>query len=187
MLNMRYFYATQTRFSAKIYTMRLYLLFIVCVLSATSAFAQKFIQLEKTNRARTTKFYVGQEITYRLKTDTEWHIATITDAQMGAQVVALDRTTMPVSDIAAIRLQHPGLLRNAGPALMIFGASWAGFSLIGAAFDNYKLTAGTAIVSGTGLASGFILHQIFKNKNIKLNDRRRLRAVEIPVLSQPRL
>lgn len=164
--------------------MRLLLFLVTAALFASPAFGQKFIQLEKANRARTTKFYVGQELTYRLKTDKEWHIGTITDAQMDAQTLALDWKQMPVSDIGAIRLQYPGLLRNSGPALMIFGASWAGFALIGAAFDNYKLTAGTAIVSGTGLASGFLLQQIFKNKNVRLNDRRRLRAVEIPVMLQ---
>jgi hypothetical protein len=89
-----------------------------------------------------------------------------------------------IADIDAIRLQYPGLVRNTGRALMVFGTSWAGFSLIGAAFDDYKLTASTAIVSGTSLASGFILHRIFRNKNVKMNDRRRLRAVEIPVMIQ---
>lgn len=166
--------------------MRLLFFFVAASLFAPSAFGQKFIQLEKSNRARTTKFYVGQELTYRLKTDQEWHVGTITDAQMDAQTLALDWKPMPVSDIAAIRLQYPGLLRNSGPALMIFGASWAGFALIGAAFDDYKLTAGTAIVSGTGLVSGYVLRQIFKNKNVRLNDRRRLRAVEIPVMLQPK-
>ena len=75
----------------------------------------------------------------------------------------------------------PGVLRRVGPGLMIFGASWAGVSLIGAAFDDYKLTAGTAIVSSTALARGFTLHQIFKAKRVKLGERRRLRAVEVPV------
>lgn len=142
--------------------------------------AQKFIQLEKSNRARTDKFFVGQEFTYRLKGKTEWYTSSITDVQMDSQRVAFDWKFVPIGDIEAVRLHYPGFVRSIGPALMIFGASWAGFSLIGAAFDNYKLTAGTAIVSGTGLASGFILHQIFRNKRIKINARRRLRAVEVP-------
>ena len=154
---------------------------LVLYLSPTILSAQKFIQLEKSNKARTIKFYTGEEITYRLKSDTEWFTATITDVQMDSQRVALDLKYLPVSDIVAIRLQYPGILRSLGPSFMIFGASWAGFSLIGAAFYDYKLTAGTAIVPGTGLAAGFILHQIFKSKKIKLNERRRLRAVEVPV------
>jgi hypothetical protein len=165
-------------------TMRLILFFLLCLWSVPTVSAQKFIQLEKANRARTIKFYVGQEITYRLKSDNEWHIGTITNARMDSQLVALDMKQYRIADIDAIRLQHPGLVRNTGRALMVFGTSWAGFSLIGAAFDDYKLTAGTAIVSGTSLASGFILHRIFRNKNVKLNDRRRLRAVEIPVMIQ---
>ncbi|MBK9339041.1 MAG: hypothetical protein IPM98_21890 [Lewinellaceae bacterium] len=164
--------------------MRLLLFFLVCLWSATAVSAQKFIQLEKANRARTTKFYVGQELTYRLKGEKEWHTSTITNAQMDSQLVALDLKPIRVAEIDAIRLQYPTLLRKAGSGLMIFGASWAGFSLIGAAFDNYELTASTAIVSGTGLVSGFLLHQIFKNKNVKLGTRKRLRAVEIPVTFQ---
>lgn len=147
--------------------------------------AQKFVQLEKANKARTIKFYQGQDITYRLKGNTEWYTSTITDVQMDSQRVALDLKYLPVSDIAAIRLQYPGILRSLGPMFMIFGASWVGFSLVGAAFDHYKLNAGTAIVSGTGLASGFILHQIFKNKRVALGERRRLRAVEVPVAPIP--
>lgn len=157
------------------------LLLTICCLLPTGISAQKFIQLEKANKARTIKFYAGEEITYRLKSDTEWFTATITDVQMDSQRVALDLKYLPVSDIVAVKLQYPGILRSLGPSFMIFGASWAGFSLVGAAFDDYKLTAGTAIVTGTGLASGFILHQIFKSKRIKLNERRRLRAVEVPV------
>ncbi|MFN0013440.1 MAG: hypothetical protein ACKVU2_02735 [Saprospiraceae bacterium] len=157
------------------------LLSIACCLSAFLLPAQKFIQLEKTNRAKVDKFYVGQPLTFRLKGDPEWHTEKITDVQMDSQRVAFDLIRARVSDFEAIRLEYPGILRNTGPALMIFGASWGGFALVGVVFDEYKLTAKDAIVTGTGLVSGFILNQIFKNKNIKLNDRRRLRAVEVPV------
>jgi len=162
--------------------MRLFTLFVAVVfLFPSLAFAQKFIQLEKTNRARVNKFYAGQELTFRLKGDPDWYTEKITDVQMDSQRVAFELTRARISDLDAIRLEYPGILRNTGPALMIFGASWGGFSLIGAAFDDYKLTAGTAIVTGTGLLSGYILYQVFKNRDVKLNDRKRLRAVEIPV------
>ena len=162
--------------------MRHFILFAACCLWLPSAAAaQKFLQLEKANKARTDKFFVGQDITYRLKDSSEWFTSTITDVQMDAQLVAFDWKTVPVGNIEAIRLRHAPILRSLGPMFMIFGASWAGFSLVGAAFDQYKLTAGTAIVSGTGLASGFILHQIFRHKRIRLGERRRLRAVEIPL------
>ena len=161
--------------------MRLILILLFCYSLPSVLPAQKFIQLEKANRAQTSKFYVGQEFTYRLKGETEWFTSTITDVQMDSQLVAFDWKRMPVANIEAIRLQHAGILRGLGPSFMIFGASWGGFSLIGAAFDDYKLTAGTAIVTGTGLASGFLLHQIFKNKKVKMGERRRLRAMEVPV------
>lgn len=161
--------------------MRLILLFLACSLAPAVLPAQKFIQLEKANRAKTLKFYVGQDLTYRLKGETEWFTSTITDVQMDSQKVSFDLKPVPVADIEAIRLQHPGLVRSLGPALMIFGASWAGFALVGAAFDDYELTAGTAIVSGAGLASGYLLYRIFKNKKVKMGERRRLRAVEVPV------
>lgn len=166
----------------KTISMRLYTLFsIACLFAVTVLPAQNFIQLEKTNRARVDKFYAGQELTFRLKGDPDWYTEKITDVQMDSQRVAFELTRARISDFDAIRLEYPGILRNTGPALMIFGASWGGFSLIGAAFDDYKLTAGTAIVTGTGLLSGYILYQVFKNRNVKLNDRKRLRAVEIPV------
>jgi len=162
--------------------MRLLTLFAVAVLLFPSlASSQKFIQLEKTNRARVEKFYAGQELTFRLKGDPHWYTERITDVQMDSQRVAFELTRARISEFDAIRLEYPGVLRSTGPALMVFGASWGGFSLIGAAFDDYKLTAGTAIVTGTGLLSGYLLYQIFKNKDVKLNERKRLRAVEIPV------
>lgn len=161
--------------------MRLFILLGFGFLLLPSAtHAQKFLQLEKANRAKTTKFYVGQDLTYRLKGNDEWYTSTITNVQMDSQLVAFDWKPVAVANIEAVRLQHAPILRTLGPMLMIFGASWAGFSLVGAAFDNYKLTAGTAIVSGTGLASGFILYQIFKHKRVRLSERRRLRAVEVP-------
>lgn len=168
-------------FGTKTTIMRLLLLFASCWLLPLTATAQKFLQLEKANKAQTIKFYKGEDITYRLKGNTEWYTSTITDVQMDSQRIALDLKYLPVSDIAAIQLHYPGILRSLGPMFMIFGASWAGFSLVGAAFDEYKLTASTAIVSGTGLASGFILHQVFKHKRVKTSERRRLRVVEVPV------
>ena len=168
--------------SAKNKNMRLTILLALGMLLAPAVTAQKFIQLEKANRAKTIKFYVGQEFTYRLKGDTEWITSTITDVQMDSQLVDFDWKTFPVSDIEAIRLQHPGFVRSLGPALMIFGASWVGFSVVGAVFYDDPLTASTAIVSGTSLASGYLLYLIFKHKTIRLRERRRLRAVEVPVM-----
>ncbi len=153
----------------------------VFVATAPVCFGQKFIQLERANRARTIKFYCGDELTYRFKGDAVWRHSLITDVQMDTQRVALDGHYGALSDIGAIRLQYPGLLRASGPMLMLFGASWAGFSLIGAAFDDYPLTTQTAIISGTGLVVGFGLKQLFKYRSVRLNERRRLRALEIPV------
>ena len=165
--------------------MRLYLSFLLLGLFSGLLPAQKFIQLEKTNRAKTLKFYAGQDFTYRLKGETEWFTSTITDVDMEAQTVSFDFKPVPIGSIEAVRLQHAGILRGIGPALMVFGASWAGFSLIGAAFDDYKLTAGTAIVSGGSAGAGYLLHRIFFIFIIKLNERRRLLAVEVPVLISP--
>ncbi len=155
---------------------------IACFLTATALPAQKFLQLEKTNRAKVEKFYAGQALTFRLKGDPEWLTENIVDVQMDSQRVAFELTRARVTDFDAVRLEYPGILQNTGPALMIFGAAWGGYSLIGAAFDDYQLTAGTAIVTGTGLLSGYILYRIFKNRDINLNDRKRLRAVEVPVV-----
>ncbi len=154
---------------------------LVLVAAAGNVFAQKFIQLERANRARTVKFYTGSELTYRFKGDPMWHNSLITDVRMDEQRVAFDGRYWPLSEVDAVRLQYPGLLRASGSMLMVFGASWAGFSLIGAAFDDYPLTAQTAIISGTGLIVGFGLKHLFKQRNVRLNERRRLRAVEIPV------
>ncbi len=144
-------------------------------------FGQKFVQYERAHRARTLKFYAGDELTYRFRGDTFWRTSLISDVDMQTQRVSFDGRYVPLSEVYAIRLQYPGLVRASGPMLMLFGASWAGFSLIGAVFDDYPLTAQTAIISGTGLVVGFGLKQLFKHRSVRLNERRRLRAVEIPV------
>ena len=101
--------------------MRLLLFCLACMLFPALLPAQKFIQLEKANRARTLKFYVGQDFTYRLKGETEWFTSTITDVQMDSQKVALDLKPVRVTDIEAIRLQYPGILRSIGPARCCLG------------------------------------------------------------------
>ncbi|TNE48819.1 MAG: hypothetical protein EP344_18455 [Bacteroidetes bacterium] len=164
--------------------MRTLLLLVLGLCLASQLPAQKFIQLEKANRAKTIKFYVGQDLTYRLKGQTEWATALITDVQMDSQLIALNWKTMPVSNIEAIRLQHSGFVRSLGPMLMLFGASWVGYSVVGAVFYDDPLTASTAIVSGTSIATGYLLHRIFKHKTIRMRERRRLRAVEIPVMGE---
>lgn len=142
---------------------------------------QKMLLLEKANRVRPQKFYIGEQFVFRLKDEDFdfWQSAEITNIFPEEKSIELDFRKVQLEQISQVKLRKWRIYKAAGTQLMVFGGAWMGFSTVGLVFDNEPFTRRTYVVTGTSLAAGFTLRQIFKHRKIRLGKRHRLRAIEI--------
>ncbi len=161
-----------------------YCLLCWLLLAATPLFSQKMLLLERANRAKTTKLYVGQTITYALVGDEKyWYERTITDLRPESNLLLLDNFPIKLTDIAAIRVRRRPLLRWAGATVFTFGASLAVASTVAALYRDrdtrYGLLYGTAAGS---MAAGYSLNT---QRVLKMGEKHRLRIIEIRFVAPP--
>lgn len=135
--------------------------------------------LERANRAKTTKYYVGQVLQFRLVGEEDyWYERKITDILPESNTLLLDDFPVKVSDIASLRVYRRPIWRIVGGALTTFGASMAIATTAGRFYYKDRdlqlgKLYGTSVVSaGTGL---FLL----KKRTLRLGDTHRLRAIEV--------
>ncbi len=159
--------------------MRFATLFFALLICPTLAFGQKMLLLERANRAKTTKFYLGQVLQFRLVGEEDyWYERKITDILAESNTLLLDNFPVKVSDIAALRVHRQPIWRIVGGALTTFGFSMAVAATAGRfAYNDRGLQLGklygTSVVSaGTGL---FLL----KKRTLHMGDTHRLRAIEV--------
>ncbi len=153
----------------------------LCILAgATSANAQKFMQIERMGRVKTQRIYPGEVINYRYKGD--WYMGEIQDFRFDLGQVVMHNRYLPVTDIEALRYPRTWP-RPVGKQLMLFGASWSGWALVGSATDNipgidYRWS--DAIVSASAVAAGLALPAVVKKyKVVEMGKRRRLRLMDL--------
>lgn len=156
----------------------LYLLFLLyCIVPAS---AQKFIQMEKYGSAKVKKYYLGDQLTYKLKEfpDT-WTTSTIEDIVMSENIVIFNNRSVNLSELIAIRSYKPS--RWSVPiarSLYRFGLSWGVFSLLGP-LAGFPLTWAAAIVPAAAFTTGFLIKSIFKHRTFRLGKRRWLRMLNM--------
>ncbi len=160
------------------FTAMRYCLLFCLVFAFAPVFSQKMVLLERANRAKTTKLFVGETITYSLNGDERyWYQRTITSILPESNMLLLDNFPVKLTDIAAMRVRRPPVLRWVGTTIFTFGASLAVATIGAALFQDkstqYGLLAGCSVASmGGGLAMN-------SRKVLKMGDKHRLRIIEI--------
>ena len=152
------------------------LLFVVCV---QSAFAQKMLLLERANRARTTRYYPGDGLTFRFTgTENYWYRRTITDILPASNSLLLDNFAVKLSDIQTIKVRRKSVWRIIGGASFSFGASLALATTIGRLGYRDKSIDALSLysVSAASLGLGWYLNT---PRKLRLGEKHRLRIVEI--------
>jgi hypothetical protein len=105
-------------------TGRLVILFLF--LCSTAASAQKMLQLERKNRVKTTRFYVGDVLQYRMNGDENyWYERTITDILPESRTLVLDNFAVKTDSISSLKVQRKPAAQLLGGALLTFGATLA--------------------------------------------------------------
>ncbi len=157
--------------------MRYNLLF--CLLFALSPlYGQKILLLERANRARTTKLYVGETLRYRLAGDENyWYERTITELLPESNLLLLDNFPVKLTDIAAIRVRRRPIVRLLGATVFTFGASLIVATTVAALYRDQNTRYG--LLYGTGAASLGLGYGASTSRVLKMGQKHRLRIIEI--------
>jgi hypothetical protein len=158
-------------------TIRLIMLFVM--LCSTAASAQKMLQLERKNRVKTTRFYVGDILQYRMNGDENyWYERTITDILPESRTLMLDNFAVKTDSISVLRVSRKPIARLLGGALLTFGATLALSVTVGRVVfqDRDIMTPELYALSGLSSAAGFATGS---PKKIKIGKKYRLRIIEI--------
>lgn len=158
--------------------MRLFLLLCLC-LSGYSLFGQKMLLLERANRARTTKYFPGDELRFRLTGEENyWYKRTISDILPESNTLMLDTYAVPLSDIQSIKVYRKPLWRILGGAAYSLGATLALATTVGRFGFNDKTVDLPSLygISAVSFGAGWWLTS---SRKLRLGSKHRLRIVEI--------
>jgi hypothetical protein len=158
-------------------TGRLVVLFLF--LCSTAASAQKMLQLERKNRVKTTRFYVGDVLQYRMNGDENyWYERTITDILPESRTLVLDNFAVKTDSISSLKVQRKPAAQLLGGALLTFGATLALSVTVGRLVfqDKDIKTPELYALSGISTAAGFAAGS---DRKIRLGKKYRIRIIEI--------
>lgn len=163
----------------KLLPMRYFFIPAFLLLSFSCLFGQKMLLIERANRAKTTKLYIGAPLRFRLSgAENYWYRRTITDILPESNSLLLDNFLVNLDSIAVIKVNRKGVWRIIGGTLLTFGASLALATTVGKVIyhdedvDAPKLFGVAAVSFGTGWFMS-------TPRKLKLGKKHRLRIIEI--------
>jgi len=158
--------------------MRTILLLFFC-LSAFPSFGQKMLLLERANRARTTKFYAGDMLRFRMVGEENyWYQRTITDILPETNTLMLDNFAVKIPEIQTLKMRRKPIWRIVGGAAFSLGATLALATTIGRyGYQDKDVDAPKLYsIAAASFGAGWFLSTARK---FKLSKKHRLRIVEV--------
>jgi len=155
------------------------LLLLFFTLSGFSVFGQKMLLLERANRAQTTRYYIGEELRFRLTGEENyWYQRTITDILPESNTLMLDNFAVKLEDIQTLKVRRKPIWRIIGGATFSLGATLVLATTIGRFgyqdkdVDAVKLYSLAAV----SLGAGWYLNT---PRKLRMGEKHRLRIVEV--------
>ncbi|MBK7937600.1 MAG: hypothetical protein IPJ82_11115 [Lewinellaceae bacterium] len=157
--------------------MRLFCLLLL-VGCFSQAFGQKMLLLERANRAKTTKIYIGETLHYRIAGDENyWYQRAITDMLPESNTLLLDNFVVKLSDIDELKMHRKPIIRITGGAVFAFGATLSLATTVAALYRDKDTNYGALYATAAGsLGVGFLLNT---KRTLKMGNKHRLRLIEI--------
>lgn len=157
--------------------MRIIVLFVLS-LFLTPVFAQKMLVLERANRAKTTKMFVGDQLQFRLAGDEDyWYKRTITGILPESNILLLDNFPVKLDSIVALKVHRRPIWRLVGGTVFAFGASLAVATTAGAIYSDKDVHYANLYATSAG---SMAVGTFFSTKRkLKLGKKFRLRIIEI--------
>lgn len=165
--------------------------FICFLLLLPSSSAQKVLQIEKRNSAKTDKIPVGSQLIYQVKDDAIWYEATIEDIQPEDGYLVLHNRLLNVEDITAIKTyENRGWSSSLSQKLYRFGAAWTFFGFADYFIFNLspqRITLRLILIpAGIAVASAWLIRTIFDEKIYRIKRKFQLRLLDLtPVPYSP--
>ncbi|PHI19625.1 hypothetical protein CEQ90_12190 [Lewinellaceae bacterium SD302] len=160
----------------------LLLLLIFFTLGQSLLYGQRVLLLEKAGQNQSQKLYEGDGLTFRMKGDNFYQEGMISELRPDIQAMVINDRFILLNEVESLRFEGSGILNYAGLSLMTFGVGWSLFAAAGYAVDGNPETSYSGFdltVSATSFATGFLLRKLFARRRFKLNDRKRLRVVDL--------
>jgi hypothetical protein len=165
--------------------------FIYFLILLPNISAQKVLQLEKRNSAKTDKIPVGSQLIYQIKDDDIWYEATIEDIQPEDGYLVLHNRLLNVNDITAIKTyENRAWSRDLSSKLYKFGGTWvvlgfADYFIFRLSDDRITLPL-ILIPAGIAVGSAWLIRTIFNEKIYRMKRKFRLRLLDLtPVPYSP--
>jgi hypothetical protein len=152
---------------------------LALLLCCFSAFSQKMLLLERANRARTTKFYIGDQLRFRLAGEENyWYERTITDMLPDKNTLMLDNFAVNLGDISSLKVPRKQIWRIAAGATISLGATLALATTVGRfAYQDKTVDAPSLYaISAVSFGAGWFLS---KPRKLKMGEKHRLRMIEV--------
>lgn len=155
----------------------LFILFLT--LAVQSLWGQKMLVLEKANRAKTTKMYVGESLRFRLAgRENYWYHRTITGMIPETNTILLDGFPVKLDSIAMLKVQRPRVYGILGSALFTLGASLTLATTVGKVLYQDKNVNGLKLytIAAVSGGAGWLM---LRPQKLRLGKKHRLRLIEI--------
>ncbi len=161
-----------------------YCLLLSLILTFSPLFGQKMLLLERANRAKTTKLYVGETLRYAMVGDEKyWYERTITDLLPESNLLLLDNFPVKLTDIAAIKVRRRPIVRLVGTTIFTFGASLILATTVAALYRDRNTRYGLYYATGAAsMGTGYVLNT---RRTLKMGEKHRLRIIEIKFVAPP--
>ena len=157
----------------------IYLTLFILIAAFVSSNAQKVLQMEKRGKVNTKKFYMGEELTFKLKGQGEWITDVMVDIKVEEGIIIFSERYIKVDDIRLIKsFKNARFAKSAQVSLYTFGIGWLAFSL-GGTLAGEPLNNLSWQVPATSLALGWIIKKLFYSRKYKIGKKRRLRLLDL--------
>ncbi len=135
--------------------------------------------LERANRARTTKLYIGDVLRFRMEGKEDyWYKRTITDMLPESNTLMLDNFAVKIPEIQSIKVQRKPIWRILGGAGYTLGGTLVFATTVGR-FGFQDKSINVPKLYGIALASAGAGWFLTKSRKLRLGNKHRLRIVEI--------
>ena len=157
------------------------LCFLLCFTS--NSFGQKVLQMEKRGKAKTKKFYIGDELTYQLEGDKEWYTEVIQDILVEQNSILFPSRIISIDQIRKIKtFKNRRRSRALSTSLFVFSGGFVSLSLIVAATTSWSLGTNFWLFPAIAVPTGLLIRWIFNSKTYKLGKKRKLRVLDLNIV-----
>lgn len=159
--------------------LRLFILFIFCCMSFQGiSQGQRYLVLDKPGSVKRIRYYVGEELKFKLKDDKTVYTDVIED--VGDSSIKIRGTQIPLKDIRmVIRYKEGGLLNQAIYILPRAGILYFLADTFNPVFRGGSVDVSrSGIIVGSSFVAGGLFLKLFKKKKYRINNFRSLRTLE---------